>query len=256
MKHRRSLIDILDDVVKSMSFPITIYKIFAPTSGSSIISPPGTGNNYVLNVDNIYHAQIGYSVTIGGNIYEIVAVNNVSIACGVYQITINDASGTTPINFPTVNSFNLYTPFFFHGTPRETNAELEQQTQAFNKYPMIWLWEEFSEVFSDDQEEPHERESDIQLCFLTQADFAKLQDDMATLYVEPMMRLMESFIHKVNEPISLFDRIDLDYTVIRKNKFGVYIRGKGSDKSMFSDNCAGVILQVKLKLYEPGRCCS
>lgn len=252
--YKKSLIDILNAEVSALVFPVNCVKVGSALSPTSIIRKPPSvalGFNYVLNVDNCYHAQIGFMITIGSNQYEIVAVAY-RVAPGMDQITVNDSTGSNP---PVTGEFNMYTVFFEHGTPKETDTALAQERQAILKYPMIWLWEEFQETFDDDQESSTERVSDIQLCFLTQSDYSALKDDIATNFVEPMSRLWNAFLEqRINNPMSNYVRNDLKYKVIRKNKFNVYISGKGSDKQLFADNLSGVIIQVQLPLLKTQEC--
>jgi hypothetical protein len=242
MTPKRSLIDILETAIQAMAFPITIWKVTATVA-----------NTWQLNVDNLYHAVKGYIISIGGNNYTIVSVNDDT---SPLQLTVTDPTGLLPA--PTAQtSFNLYSPFFFHGMPRDSSAEMKQEQNAFNKYPMIWLMETFTETFYDDPEDANERDSQVKLYFLTDSQFETNQtNDLYEIYLLPMRRLLDSFIDMVNTQYSYFVQWNLKYNVTNYPKFGVYIRGKGVAENLFADNLTGCELDIVLKITKPNSSCN
>src|SRR3989304_3963435 len=185
MIYKQNSIDIIGAVVSSMTFPVSI------TNVSSV------GNVHTLTVCDLYHSQAGFTVTIGGNDYLITQV--------LEPDTII-VTGTAPI---IVSSFNLYTPFYFHGTPIETNIELAQEKNAFDKTPMVWFLGNFTDRFFDDSEDTREREIRFRLFFLTQANHEKwLVDDAYLNAIKPMRNLSEQFVEKLRALPARFDLID------------------------------------------------
>jgi hypothetical protein len=225
MIYKQSSIDIIGAVVASMTFPVQITNVVS------------VGTTHTLTVCDIFHAQAGFSVTIDGNAYliEDIAAPDTIIVTGAAPIT--------------VASFMLYTPFYFHGTPIETNVELVQEKNASNKTLMIWFLENFTDIFFDDSEDTREREIRFRLFFLTQANHEQWKvDDAYHNAIEPMRRLMENFIEKLRSLPARFDLIDWEYEAINYAKFGVYISNKGMQKSLFADKLAGCELNLSLKI--------
>ena len=121
--YKESLIDIIRAVVQDMSFPVTIKSV------------SNSGNIYTITTCDIYHAQPEFELIIGGQKYvikEITAPDTIKV------------EGLSPI---VVTTFDVYEPFFFHGTPIQQGVELIQDKKADNKTPMIWLYEQFTETF-------------------------------------------------------------------------------------------------------------
>lgn len=233
MNYRDSIITLVQQPVEAMTFPVTIDNIVA------------NGNDYTLTCCDVYHAQPGFIVTIDGQQYTIVSVTYPG------TLVVRDLTGTNPI---TAESFDMYTPFFFHGTPIETNVELGQVKDAAEKTPMVWFLENFSEKFNDNEEETLERESTCRIFFLTQADHNKwLTDDFYSNAILPMHRLLENWIADLKEN-KRFETQDLEYTTTNHIKFGVYIANKGVQSSLFSDKLSGVECAIVLKTYKPGEC--
>lgn len=235
MKYKVSLADILELLTVSMVFPVTINNVAI------------SGDLQTLSVCDVYHAQEGFIFEIGGIDYTIQSVDP-----ALKQIVL-DKGITNPLTAGT--SSNLYEPFFFHGTPYAINSEVIGQKKISDKRtPMVWLLEEFSEVFHDDTENTHERDSDVHIFFLTHGDFKKVINEMASDYIEPMSRLMENFIKAHNKERRIFEHWDLDYKVTRYSKFGIYITNKGEGANLFADTLSGVENEITLKLLKNNVC--
>jgi hypothetical protein len=242
MNYKRSLSDILELIVASMVFPINVYK----NDNTNF----NTTGEEVLYVDDVYHAQVGFIVSIGNYTYTILAVD-------AWHRTIKvKCTQTAPSSIPAKTYFRLYEPFFFHGTPMTTNTEvISSKKLGTDKVPMFWLLENYQETYFDDPEEAHERESTVRLFALTEADFNKPSQNIHDNNVEPMARLMQFFIYTINTERQTFEKWDYKYTQNRYNKFGVYINNQGPQANLFADNLSGVENQSTLKLLKVGDCC-
>lgn len=232
--HRESLIDILKPIVEAMVFPIRIYKNDV------------NGIDYKLHVNNVYHSQIGFEAIIGGNPYTIKEVNY-----SLNILTVTDETGTTPI---TVTEFNLYEPYFFHGTPIETGAELMPINDASKKTPMIWVMDGFTDTDDEDAESTTDRISKPRIFFLTQCNFNKVTNQLHDEYERPMRSLKNSFEKAIKNEWALFDTIDWKVDVIAYNKFGVYIQNKGVPDSLFADQLSGIEIQPSFNILKNGDC--
>lgn len=234
MNYRKSLIDILEPLVASMVFPITIYKQIV------------TGNDHLLYVNDVYHAQVGFNAIIDGLPYKIISVN-----AALNQMTVTDEENSGAI---TATSFHLYEPYFFHGTVRETDAELTQNQNAFTKTPMIWVMDGFEETENEDPDSAIERVSYPRIFFLTQSDFSKVTNELHDNYEEPMKRLKDQFVKLIRDNYDRFEVSDWSTKITRYSKFGVYINSS-IDKSLFADNLSGIEIQPSFNILSIDGCC-
>ena len=232
MSYRTSSIDLMSSVLDAMDFTVTIQNV--------VEDPAGT---FTLTVCDVLHAEPGRRITIDGNRYTIASVDapNTLVLSGEDAIT--------------AESFELYRPYFFFGTPIGTEDELEQEKNASNKTPMIWMMLPFQDRPDENPESAFDRELDVRLFFLTQADHEKwLTPDANEKAIQPMRRLEERYWAKVKQMIS---RFNVDRTSSKINdypKFGVYLNGK-SDKSLWADKLAGCESSITgLRIYHAGTC--
>lgn len=255
MKYKISIFDILSDFVAQMTYPVTMYKIFSQSTNAQ------GGTNYVLNVDNVYHAVLGGVLSIpyqGGGSWNFTILGwneNYNLQDGIMQLTVWDQSNGTHIPDIT-QTFNFYPPFFAHGTVKEEGNQLSQQNSTWNKYPLIWAREPVKEVFSNDRDVAWERESDIEIYFLTDSNFSIENFNIYDFYVRPMTRLKDNFIKSLNTetgdfPIGSVDRDDMNITVTEITKVSVTIGQKDVTKTIFADNLSGVAAKFKLRILNP-----
>ena len=229
---RKETVDIVKDLVSSMSFTFV---------ATAMVDNGGT---YTFTTCNTYHLQECFEVTIDGAVFTITDVNkNVSI-------TVKPILDSTPA--PTVLTFSIYNPYYFYGTVIQTNLELEQISNSSAKTPMIYLLEVAEDkFFSNDNQ--LERESDLRIFFLTQANFVdwKTQDTYENA-INPMRSLCYSFIDtlKASKIIGRFN----EYRLTNHTKFGVYMTDKGYEQRIFNDNLAGVEMRISLPILQSNTC--
>jgi len=229
---RKETVDIVKDLVSSMSFTFV---------GKAIIDNGGT---YTFTTCNTYHLQECFKVTIDGAVFTITDVNS------DVSITVKPVLDSTPA--PTVLTFSIYNPYYFYGTVIQTNLELEQISNSSAKTPMIYLLEVAEDkFFSNDNQ--LERESDLRIFFLTQANFVdwKTQDTYENA-ISPMRSLAYSFIDTLKES-KIIGRFN-EYRLTNHTKFGVYMTDKGYEKRIFNDNLAGVEMRISLPILQSNTC--
>ena len=228
MRYRKPLVNILSDMISGLSFPVTIMKATS------------VGNVWTLNVDDAYFAQKGFTISIGGNNYTIVSVEG---KCWGDILTV---TGNHTI---TLQTFYLYTPYFFFGTLVDGGIQLSQVANANQKTPMIFLRvdDTLDETYHDDPADAHERISKCKLYFLSQGDNSLLNPDALTYYVEPMKRLLEIFVQAMNDTIAIFEIWNEDYDVTLYAKFGVYSGGKQPVK-IWDEELSGCGMDIKFKI--------
>ena len=237
MGYKRDITDILNEVISDMEFPVAIDSVVDNGDGTQ-----------TLACSDIYHAQVGFDVEISGLSYKITAFNQAN-----ETITVKpNFTGTATISSGI--SFYMYSPFFFHGTPIATGQDLSDYSNANDKTPMVWLWENFTER-NNDEFASVSREVNVELYFLTQANFELWKtSDSYTEAIRPMRRLMEKFIAEVNLRDDMFSTDDLTYDSNNYSKFGVFLRTKGATQNLFTDKLAGCNCVLKLKLWDKTEC--
>lgn len=234
--YKTDTIDLLEVIVASLRFPVTIETVVTTASQHTIV------------VCDVYHAQAGFSVTINGYDYLIVSVNDETL-------TLVISSATAPAPTPG-DTFEMYRPVFYHGTPIATNTELVQQPDAFAKTPMVWLLETFKDRFYEAPDDARDRDVTARLFFLTQSDHeAWLTGDAYHNAIKPMRRLMEVFKRKLESQPGNYDMTNFKYDAINYAKFGVYVANRGTDKNLFADKLAGVEMSLApLTIMKAGVC--
>lgn len=229
---KKSTVQIVRDIVSQMKFPFTIKSVTDNLDGT-----------YLLATGNTHYLQKGSNslFEINGFEYEILeVVVNQSVLVKGYEVPIS-------------SKFNLPVPKFFHGTIKQTNTELSEELDMANKCPMVYLLRPFDETIdSMDLNDPLiERESELTLFFLTEANFTDWKtDDFDHEAIEPMWSMANTFIEAVKSsgyvaPLGT-------YRILDKIKFANY-NLNGADKILFKDNLSGKELNITLPIY--ASCC-
>lgn len=230
--YKRSFINILNDVITAMPTPVvTVFKVVAIDA-----------TNWTIYVDDFFYAAYNHRITIGGKMYKIISLDD---SIGNFKMNISwDTGNSGAIIAPVTGQFTLYPFFFFHGTPVDTAQELGALKQASNKYPMIWLWDDFKERMSWDPSTANDRETSCKLFFLDQAD-PKIgpTDNRWETYINPMMKFRDNFMNYLQTQLQDFMIWGQETNDEYYSKFGVYISQKGVRESLLADNLAGVKME-------------
>lgn len=233
MGYSRSSIDLIRDFVAGLQFPVVIDTVASQGAGV-----------YLLTCDNLYHAQATFKITIGGKVYTIVSIED--------EFTMTVKGATAPAAGAT---FNMYPPFFFHGTPLAVGEAISQEARERNNTPMIWMLQNYTEHEFKDPQSAIEKEITCRLYFLTQGGDGQYGSPRShDECVKPMLRLKDYFIAVAQQTAGLFQMVDFENDVETFNKFGVYIADRGMDKNWFSKNLSGVLLEATWKLFRNGNC--
>lgn len=243
----------LPDILESVMDAMTYFMEFESVTDN------GDGSWTYSGACDTLHAQVGFAFNTtayfnGGGTPRTLKVKITAVTDT--DITFVSFDSSKIIDSIAVTQVYLYRPYFFHGSPREVNKELQLKTNdAAQKTPMLFLLEDFQEDFKDENESAIERESTFRLFFLTQANFQDwLVDDAYTHAIKPMGRLMQHFIDDLKKD-HRFEMDEFEYTKANHTKFGVYIQNVGVEKSLFSDSLAGVELSCTLKI-KPATWCA
>lgn len=220
--------DIVEALVDELCFTFEATNIIDNTDGT-----------YTLETCDTFHLQECFYITNNGNQYLVTEV-------------IKDTSITMMGSFLPVPMFEIYKPHFFHGTVIQTNLELSMQPNVNSRTPMIYLLEVLKDKFFCD-DSVVERESDLRLFFLTQANFEDWKNsDHNEKAILPMRSLAYNFIDtmKKSKKIGKF----VSYEILNHVKFGVYSTDKGHEKKVFNDNLTGVELRITLPVLQDFEC--
>lgn len=209
-----------------------------------IISVTTVDGIHTLRVCDVKHAQAKYKVTIDDVEYTIEEVKS-------KDKTISISGGPAP----TITYFELYKPFFFHGTPRETATEISGADHANEITPMIFLNEVFEEEGDFDEASAIGRKIAPYIYALGQRPDDKYSKDLQELYVEPMRRLMENLIATMRKQTQLFEMMEYSTKLMNYAKFGVYVTNSGVKANLFAIPLAGCSNNGNINLYAIEECC-
>ena len=214
-----SSIKIIKDAINALTFPITIKTVTTNTNGT-----------FTLSVSNNWHAQPGFPITINSVVYKITDIDYCSIT----------VKGSPT---PTVGIiFQLYKPFFFHGTPIKVGEDLaapEISEDAFKKTPMIYFVENFRDEYYNITD-IRDRDINVSLFFLSQNDPENFTTKDSYKYVvEPMRRLFEVLESYLEQKRGIFYMQEGRPKVENFANFGVYVKDRGILKSAWNDKLAG-----------------
>lgn len=239
MIYKKSTIAILRDLISAMDFTMQITAVIETT----ITTDTGTITVQRLTVCDIMHAEPG---------------RNIVLNEGTYQIREIDADNKYIYVFGSVviapQTFDLYAPVFYYGTPIRTGIELNQEQTAANKTPMIWFAQLSTDEY-DDVDSAFDRFINGDLFFLTQNNPEMwLTEKSQRLSVDPMRRLMEHFLADVQNANGIFFTDDFKYSAKEYQNFGVYISEKGVLQNKWADKLAGIKLNPCLTVINNYEC--
>lgn len=139
----------------------------------------------------------------------------------------------------------LKRPYYFHGTIRKTNQELNEVTFGPEKFPMVYCFEIFRETFHQEKSDPNERTSDLRLFFLGTSDKEDwLTEEHYVKTIIPLRAMLGEFITFIDNRNG-FGRLE-DYTTINHVDFGTFTNDQGKLQNLFDDELSGVELDISL----------
>lgn len=187
------------------------------------------------NVCKTYHARKGSIIIVNGTEYEAL-----SVVYNEYIIIEGEPAGITKIT--------VKTPNYFHGTAMAVNAELDPLDKSL-KFPMVYCYEIIPERFYDEPDSVIDRDAELRLYFLDNANFKDWTTQQHYDYViDGMKSLQVHMLEKFKScpKIGKFDTHD----VINHVKFGVWTDQKGHTSNLFNENLSGVELLINLPLLK------
>jgi hypothetical protein len=226
---RRLTRDIIEQIVSAINYTFT---------ASSVVD--NLDETYTLFSCNTLHLQAGYDIVIDGNDYTIISVNNnVSILIGGASV-------------PLVKTFQAYQPTFKAGTIITTNIELDKTNDANEILPMIYLREVFEETFFNN-DNINDRESPVEIFFLTQSDHSSTEDELLNYGVKPMFALAQMFIEMLNKHKDI-GKIE-DYNLTNWLRFGFEAQNGATKKIFNYCDMSGVQMRITIPFSRNLSCC-
>lgn len=215
---------------------------FVMSSTVTTLTQYGNGT-WSFRTCELFHVRPSSIITINGTEYEVVSVDYDKKEITIKSTTI--VTGTTYIAPPY---------FYFHGTPIDTGNVLTTILDSSQKYPMVYLLEVIKDNFNASKTSVIERESNLNIFFLDEANFNDWDvDQHYSDAIIPMFNLCNAFIDHINLTgyLGVLDNFDIKYHA----KFGLQIREEsGHIKNLFNDNTSGVQLTINLPFKRSFTC--
>ena len=195
------------------------------------------GSHTTIQTCNTYWLTQGTIINIGGQDYKIIDLEQNEF------IKIN--------GLPSEQTFTIDAPKFFHNTLRRLNNELESITGPNEwtlKFPMIYLFEIYTETYEVSRTEPVEFRTNIRLFFFdeTNIEDADIDEDYKEV-IRPMRALTNYFLEPiVKGTADQFESLDRNYDIINWSNFGKFEDTKGMVKSLINENVSGIELRIEL----------
>lgn len=144
-------------------------------------------------------------------------------------------------------AFEIYSPFFYHGSPINVNDSLVQVNMTRDKTPLIYLFETLKEKnYTFEGASPISLEADLIMFFIDENQFATW--DVSKHYedcVNPMKALAEGLVNVINKKRGDFAEVTEFETTPRVN-FGKVVQN-GVEKSFFDDQLSGTELRFTVQ---------
>ncbi len=240
---QKTLSEVLAPLIASLVFPIDYITAVNNNDGTYTLT----------GICDIHHTQPGATVRIGGADFVVADY----VASGSkWNIILKEEDGAVLPALPSApGTFNLYTPYFFHGTPIRKEKELID-TPLDKKTPMIYLMEPYKTELDFSPESAVDRRCNATLCFLTQADVANwLTDDFHHKAINPMYNLLQDFIQGMIDS-NQFCTVRQKASPKFHAEFGINIKEAGAKKPIFSQNLSGVSVDIFFEIYMEESCCT
>ncbi len=144
------------------------------------------------------------------------------------------------------SEYQVPNPFYYHGTPLMTNAQINGQKPK--QFPMIYLYEILKE--RDKRiNSSIARESDLRLFFLDTANFEDWNtDDYYSRRLIGLNCLVDFFEEALKKDRCQFELFETDFNRINHVNWGVFKDNKGHESKLFDERCTGVELSFTLPI--------
>jgi len=224
----RQIVNILEDLVGELSFT------------EKISSVSDDGEKSTLLVCATHHARPCTTISIDTTEYMVLSV-------------VDNESITVEGVIPSAVEYTIAAPKYFHGTRIDTHAE-RSHLEMEDKVPAVYLWEIVREKFNREPDAYIERESDLQIFFLDDADYGESNDFRYTNSIDPMRNLANDFISLLESKPALIGKLT-NYDMVNHAIFGIFKRDEGHVDNFFGgEQLSGVELSITLPILKDLNC--
>ena len=215
MIRRYDIVGILKRVISEMIIPFKVKTSVDNNDGTFTIE---TCNTQYLNECSI--------ISVNDRDYTVVSIEN----------NTNVTLMGTPV---LTEDFELRPPLFIPDTPQGANNELYKLKSDLNRYPFIWLLENFPTTYLDDGSH-NVAESRVRLFFLNATQDGKwLEDEHRKFCIEPMINLCDLFLRELELKVS--GKLER-FVITNRIRFG----NSNGENKILDEYLSGVELDIEL----------
>lgn len=218
------------DIIKAL------FEAFNPAIAINEITDNEDGT-FDITVDELLNTRPKRTITISDVTY---TVTEVDVDNKIITVTSEEPIAGTVYYAPYV--------YFFHGTPLAVAQEMVNIKSAASKIPMVYLYEILEDNRFPDRNNALDRETEVRLFFLDQADYNTWDTDQHyELSIMPMVRYANIFFDVYLRDSKIARQVD-DYRLKYFPKFNPQVDFKGVLSSLFSDTMSGCEATVRIQI--------
>lgn len=200
------------------------------------ITQIGTTDYYLVSTNNTKWIGIGRSYTINADTYKVTdIVPNTS-----FTILVNTGQAV-----PVASSMTINTPTFDHGTFNIVAGERAQLSNEAKKNDFIYFHEPSTDLVFDDELDARDRESNCDLYFMKESNFADWSNQKHYEYaISAMGNLKLAFIQALKNT-SFVGEINTNHTAENHVKWGV-VSKNGHSSVIFNEQLSGKMVNITI----------
>jgi hypothetical protein len=163
-----------------------------------------------------------------------------------YRITLTKIGHNQDIN---VDSFELYSFKYFHGTVKGTNRDRTNLPHDDKQTPITYFFEQNRENYDTTKGSSLLGTFPIKIFFLDSNKFEEdYTDGTYNDVIKPMRSAVEVFINSLTENKYVQDVSSVN--LINETRFATFVTSNGYDKTLFDEQLSGVEVNLTLTMYK------
>ena len=229
---KSTAISVMRDLVASLSYSEPVKSI----TSAGVVSG---FESFVIEMCNTRHLLTGCTIELDAKNYRITSVDVDN------SITIKERVAGS--GAPSITAVPIESPKFFHGTRLKVAEQLHKLQYTAEKYPMVYLYSQFSIAQDHDPETNTPLTPNYTLFLLGQSNYEDWNPDQAQeLLVDPMDNLADQIIEAIQPGTAVFGKLT--------NSTRIYwpLAGRadaeGVKESIWADIVGGVELRISIPL--------
>lgn len=218
---KKQAADILEEFINSIALT------------ADVLSSSQDGSLTTLMLTDTYHLREYMTLNIDGLGYEVVSVTGDEVV--VRGVILNPQQAIIP------------NPFYFHGTPQNTNVLLGDINDFKLKSPLVYLYEKLRDEKVTDPESLTARRVSVSL-FLLDNSRGQWTTDEHYMMIDRLSRYFEVFEEKLQD-YAPFNAEEIDSIVYTPHaNFGQFMDNKGYVNHLFDETYSGLELRFTLPI--------